>query len=348
MTAVEGVTTYREDAGAPTTESVGLSHVSLELGHLYMEDFGRGVHYLTRYFEMIRPWVDAAKRSIGRQVANPRISTCFLVDDYFSQLESPEKIIRMISEAAENSELEIDYLARESGCAQANGVDLAELLMSYLVPEPLPNSNGSVAPMEQWGWLANGERTPDFHGSRPPANETGWLSNRDRTPEVVGALAMTDAKWRPPSQSAPNRHAIFMDVELTDGKQWSCAYLAAVWQCLRLGLLRNNGRHVVHPARVPDPAPVLWSDLPAVLQLSESPKPFCAYRTMSILGSRFLEIEAATRVILGQVAAPPAVAEQLRNRAAAEKPKPYKLPAEVLDRIDYLFTSEDPADLIDD
>jgi hypothetical protein len=347
MTAAEGVTTYREDTGAPATESVGLSHLSLELGHLYMEDFGRGVEYLTRYFEMIRPWVDAAKHSIRRQVAHPRISTCFLVDDYFSQLESPEKIIRMISEAAENSGVEIDYLARESGCAQAHGLDLAELLMGYLVPEPLPNSNGSAPPMEQFGWLANGERTPDFHGARPPAMETGWLSNHDRTPEVVGAMAMTDPKWRPPSQSAPNRHAIFMDVELTDGKQWSCAYLAAVWQCLRLGLLRNNGRQVVHPMRVPDPVPVLWSDLPAVLQLSENPKPFCAYRTMSILGSRFVEIEAATRVILGQVAVPLAVAEQLQKRAAKEQPKPYQLPAQVLDRIDYLFTSEDPADLID-
>ena len=72
MTAVEGVTTYREDAGAPTTESVGLSHVSLELGHLYMEDFGRGVHYLTRYFEMIRPWVDAAKTLYPKNDARSR------------------------------------------------------------------------------------------------------------------------------------------------------------------------------------------------------------------------------------------------------------------------------------
>lgn len=348
MTAVAGVTTYMEDSGAPATESVALSHVSLELGHLYMEDFRRGVEYLTRYFEMIVPWVTAAKQTIERRVASPRISTCFLVDDYFSQLESPEKIIDMIRVAARKSHLEIDYLARESGCALAEGVELGELLMGYLVPEPLPNSNGSMPPMEQMGWLANGERTPDFHGGRPPAIETGWLSNHDRTPEVVGALAMTDPKWRPPSQSAPNRHAIFMDVELWDGKQWSCAYLAAVWQCLRLGLLRNNGRQVVHPEKVSEAIPALWSDLPAVLQLTDNPKPFCAYRTVSILGSRFIEIEAATRVILGQVGVPLAVGEQLQKRAAGEKPKPYKLPAKVLDRIDYYFTSDDPADLIDD
>ena len=347
MKAADGVT-YMEETADPPMESVALAHVSLELGHLYMDDFRGGVAYLTHYFEMIAPWVAAAQQTIARQLhgKTPRVSTCFLVDDYFSQLESPEKIIRMIREAAEHSHLSIDYLARESGCAHSGRVDLAKLLMDYLVPEPLPNSNGSLPPMDQIGWLSNGERTPDFHGQRPPATETGWLSNHDRTPEVGGVPAMTDTKWRPPSQSAPNRHAIFMDVELSDGKQWSCAYLAAVWQCLRLGLLRKEGRQVVHPMKMAEPYPALWTDLPPVVQLTENPKPFCAYRTMSILGSRFLEIEAATRVILGQVGVPPAVAEQLKDRAIGER---YKLPAKLLDRIDYYFISEDPSDyLLDD
>lgn len=337
----DGVT-YREDAGSPAVESVPLAHVSLELGHLYMEDFRRGPDYLVDYFRAVTPWVAAARKSIEQRLGKtkPRISTCFLVDDYFSQLERPERIIGMIREAADRNDLEIDYLARESGCAVADGVELAELLKGYLVPEPWPISNGRSPEVAHTGWLSNGKRTPDYHGPRPPTDQTGWLSN-DAPALVLGAPgAMTDVSWRPPTQSAPNRHAIFLDVELWDDNLWSCAYLAAVWQCARLGLLRQHGRHVVRPVRLTGPIPEQWADVPPVLQLTDRPQAFCAYRTLSILGSRFLEIEVATRVVLGQVYVPSAVTEQLFARAAKEN---YKLPDRVLDRIDYCFIGDNPA-----
>jgi hypothetical protein len=308
---------YQEDASTPATESDGLSHVSLELGHLYMEDFARGDDHLADYFEDIAPYVTATRQRLRRRMggATPRVSTCFLVDDYFSQLKSPQDVIPMIQKAADQSGLVIDYLARESACAATPDVKLAELLRSRLVKEPTPESNGG----------------------RPPLSRTGWLSNGEPSPDLDAAPAMVEQLWQPPTQSAPNRHAIFVDVELWDDRQWSCAYLAAVWQCLRLGLLRDHGRRVVHPVRLGDRLPDQWSDVPPVLRLTDNAKPFSAYRTVSLLGARFMEIEVATRVILGQVRVPQDLTDQIQARARAEG---VTLPADLLDRISYCFIGD--------
>jgi len=318
MTAPRAIA-YQEDASAPATESDGLSHVSLELGHLYMDDFAHGVDHLADYFEDIAPFVLATRARLERRLTRPgkapRISTCFLIDDYFSQIESPQHIIPMIQKAADRSGLTIDYLARESACAETKQVKLAELLRSRLVKEPAPESNGG----------------------RPPLIRTGWLSNGEPSPDLDAAPAMAEQCWQPPTQSAPNRHAIFVDVELWDDRQWSCAYLAAVWQCLRLGLLRDQGKRVVHPEKLTGPLPAQWPDVPPVLQLTETAKPFSAYRTVSLLGTRFMEIEFATRTILGQVRVPRDLTDQLRERAANEG---LSLPADILDRISYSFLDE--------
>jgi hypothetical protein len=317
MTAAP-VIAYQEDASAPPMESDGLSHVSLELGHLYMEDFAHGVDHLVDYFEIIAPYVTANIQSLKRRLGDtkaPRISTCFLIDDYFSQLESPQEVIPMIQKAADRTGLVIDYIARESACAETRETKLAELLKSRLVKEPTPNSTGG----------------------RPPLSRTGWLSNGEPSPSLDAAPAMAEATWRPPQQSAPNRHAIFVDVELWDDRHWSCAYLAAVWQCLRLGLLRDNGKRVVIPERLSGPIPAQWGDVPPVLQLTERPQPFSAYRTVSLLGSRFMEIEVATRVVLGQVRVPDEITRQIRERAERDH---LPLPADILDRINYTFIGD--------
>ena len=50
---------FRETAAEPRTQAVPLSHLSLELGHLYMEDFEAGPEHLRRHFERVRPWAEA-------------------------------------------------------------------------------------------------------------------------------------------------------------------------------------------------------------------------------------------------------------------------------------------------
>ncbi|HKT05673.1 MAG TPA: SCO2522 family protein, partial [Rugosimonospora sp.] len=177
---------------------------------------------------------------------------------------------------------------------------------------------------------------------RPPTVETGWLCNGQRTPNSAAVQAMADGRgWRPPVEHAANRHSVFVDVELWDGESdertWACAFLAAVWQLLRLGALRYQGTPVAAAQPVPDPLPRDWQAMPAVVRMNPRAAPFYAYRTVSVLGARFIPTEHAVRTILGQVAVERAVAEQLVARAAAEG---VELPADLLRRIEYVFIND--------
>src|SRR5690349_5312567 len=112
-----------EAAASPRTASIPFSHLSIELGHLYFEEFSAGPEALARYFERIRPWVEAATQILKDKVPSqrPRVSTCFLVDDYFTRFSSPAEVLPQLVKAAETKNLTIDYIARESGCVAADG-----------------------------------------------------------------------------------------------------------------------------------------------------------------------------------------------------------------------------------
>ncbi len=314
---------FEEATGVERVDQVPLAHLSIELGHLYMEDFAAGPDRLRLLMEQVAPWARAARESCAGQLSpgTARISSCFLVDDYFTQFSSPREVVPMLVRAAESAGLRIDYLARESACVQADGVDLAGLVQARLVPDPPPRTNGARPPVGDTGWLCNGERSPQ--------------------PDVPEAMRVP-AGWRPPSENGANRHSIFVDVQLwgeVDGvRQWSCPYLAAVWQLLRLGLLRHGGQQVARPRPVAAELPMAWRDLPPVTRLSDRAAPFTAFRTFSVLASRFLPIEHAVRTILSQVDVGRAVRTQMVQRAAAESPVALELPAETIDRVEYAFT----------
>lgn len=329
MTEVSG--TVRETSAEPRVTSLPMSHVSVELGHLYYEDFAAGPGALHAMFGSLAPWAAAAssRAAAGGPAGNVRVSTCFLVDDYFSQLPAPAEVIPAILKAAEQAGLQIDYLARESGCAAASGRGPAKLALGRLVTEPAPGTTGA----------------------RPPATESGWLTNGVRSPATpsgsgIPEMAMRPAEpWQPPAQNSARRHSIFVDIELWDepGGQrvWSCAMLAAVWQLLRLGLLRDLGEPVAQPADAPGEWPGDWAGLPPVVRLRPGATPFTAYTTMSLLSPRFLPVEMAVRTILGQFAADPLVLAEVGHRAAREG---ISLPGEVVDRIRYAFVSPGQAD----
>jgi hypothetical protein len=149
-----------------------------------------------------------------------------------------------------------------------------------------------------------------------------------------------EVPWAPPVQNSANRHSVFVDVELWDesqrGRRWSCAFLAAIWQLLRLGLLRYAGRAVAVPQPWEGEFPHEWARLPAVVKVNPSASPFSAYRTLSILSGRFMPTEHAVRTILSQVAIDQAVAAEAVERAQAED---VPLPLEAVDRINYIFVS---------
>lgn len=313
---------FEESTARRSVESVPLSHLSVELGHLYIEEFAGGVEQLRRHFARVAPWVAAARQACLARTptGKPRISTCFLIDDYFTRFSTPAKVVPELVRAARYSGLEIDYLARESACAVADGVPLASLVEGKLVADPPPDTNGSRPPTTETGWLCNGQRSPAT--ALPGAGE------------AMGAVQT----WEPPVENAANRHSIFLDVQLWDEahgrRTWSCPFLAAVWQLLRLGMLRNLGEAVAVPRTCEDGFPEEWDRLPPVVKLNPNAAPFSAYRTLSVLSPRFLGIEHAVRTILSQVAVERAVAEQIARRSESEG---LSLPAEVVGRIEYVF-----------
>src|SRR5215469_6697091 len=90
-------------------ESVPLSHVSIELGHLYMEDLAEGETAIRNTFAAVAPWVRAAQspRAVGCDKPAVRLSTCFLIDDYFSRFSSPAEVIPTVVAAAQSESLRI-------------------------------------------------------------------------------------------------------------------------------------------------------------------------------------------------------------------------------------------------
>jgi hypothetical protein len=180
------------------------------------------------------------------------------------------------------------------------------------------------------------------NGSRPTVLASGWLCNGERSPgsgdEPMEAMRRTS--WAPPSEIGARNHSVFVDVQLwqdKDGRRtYSCAYLAAVWQLLRLGMIRNDGASVVSPRTV-DHFPQRWSELPAITRLRPTAAPFCAYRTTSVLPTRFLPVELAVRVVLDQVSSAPEVLDQLVDRGAREG---VDVPTEVLERVEYVHFND--------
>jgi hypothetical protein len=315
--------TVLDGQGAELSQ-VGLSHLSIEVGHLYMEDLALGRARIAQVMRSAAPWLDAARTGCAEQlgIAAPRISTCFMIDDYFGTIGSPDEVIPDVLDAAKDAGISIDYLAREAGCASGDGIEPARLVLGRMVPDPPRGSSGA----------------------RPSVFDSGWLCNGERTPVADATHAMRDAPaWRPPIENGVNRHAIFVDVQLWDEadgvRTWSCPYLASVWQLLRLGLLRHDGVAVGRPCPIDVSAlPSRWTDLPPIGQLNPNAKPFTAYRTMSILDTRFQPIELAVRTILSQVDVGSAVQSQIRDRAQREG-VPIAVPVEVVERMAYVFVS---------
>jgi hypothetical protein len=321
MTSID--TTFTELAAEPRVEAVPYSHLSIELGHLYMEDFEAGIDRLRAQFARVAPWARVARtvsaggdpEQAGGHARRQRVSTCFLIDDYFTRFSTPAEVLPVLLEAARDTNLEIDYLARESACAVADGVQLGQVVAGQLIAVPPQGANGS----------------------RPPTLETGWLCNGKRSPGDT-RVAMEPTGWTAPQEIGARNHSVFVDVELwhdRDGERlYSCAYLAAVWQLLRLGMLRDEGVSVVRPRQLDDGFPSDWDMMPPITQLRPNAAPFCGYRTVSVLPARFLQTELAVRVVLGQVSPAKEVIDQLVDRASRDG---LTVSRDVTERIEYVF-----------
>lgn len=320
---------FRERNPGTIVRNVPLSHLSVEVGHFYMEDLENGEALILAQFERVRPWLTAAEASVAAGSEKPRVSTCFLLDDAFQRGTDAREIIEKLTRLSGEAGVRIDYVARESSCvARADGLRVAELVARRLLQEPEPETTtGSRPPLLRSGWLANG---------RPAAREGKVLS------------AMEGHDWQPAQEFGRATHSIFLDVELwrdfaelgadedevLGQRQYSSSFLAAVWQLVRLGLLRSDGE----PALTVSPRPAEWPDdwtlFPDVVQVNPAAKPFYAYRVLNIMPHGFLSIAHAARTIVDHFLVDPGVSESLLIRAA-EKNVP--LPVPVSDRVSHHF-----------
>jgi hypothetical protein len=324
--------TYSEAAEQNEPRHLQLAHLSIEVGHFYMKDLLDGEDRIRAQFRRVAPWIDAAIASVAAEFGpRPRVSTCFLIDDYFGSHTNPAEIMKKLLRIADECGIRFDYIAREAGCAVAENVPLAELTAAMLLPEPPVGTNGS----------------------RPPLHETGWLCNGERSADSDADQAMQVQEWRPPQEFGRRNHSIFVDVELWSWKErvekadgrlvsqrtWSCPFLAAVWHLLRLGMLRHYGEPVAQPQLWADDAdwPEHWSDLPTVIQLNPAAAPFSAYRTASILPRSYLAIENAVDVILGHLDLDRAVIDQVVERGRTEK---LAVPEDIRRRVSHIFVED--------
>jgi len=318
VTHVEA-TGFTEREADPRVQGTPLAHLSVEVGHLYTEDYNGDDGSLVANLADVARWLDAVTAAATAQLApaRPRISTCFLIDDHYGSLPEPAKVIPRLLRLAEEAGLRIDYLARESGCVREKDREIASMVAARVVDEPLPGTTGA----------------------RPPTSVSGWLANGRRSPTATSRPAMSvPVQWQPPRENVEAPHSVFVDVELWDvvdgERRYSCAFLAAVWQLLRLGMLRDNGEVVADPQPLPDDLPDSWHQLPVVMRVGDRPAAFAAFRTTSIMAGKFLKVEQAVRTILGAVATQAEVRRQLDDRAAKEK---LQLPVETVNRIEYVF-----------
>jgi len=335
VTAVD--VSYHEVTETARVEQVPLAHLSVETGHLYLDDFTGGDRQIARQLEAAAPWLEAAGKRIRKRFGRgARISTCFLVDDYTPSASSadppkPSDVFDMVTTAAEQAGFKVDYLAREAGCAIA-------CERPYAGPRDQSRLADIVA-----GLIVE-EAAVDANGARPPTAQTGWLSNGQRSPAV--AVAMEAAAWMAPEEFGKYRHSVFVDVELWSGdksrsepeRQYSCPLLSAVWQLLRLGLLRDAGRAVAMPYRFgPGEAlPDLWSQLPSITQLTPDSAPFAAYQTLSVLPSHYRAAEHAAEIIIDHLQFDEAVLKQTADRALHES-SPITLPDNPVGRVSHMF-----------
>ncbi|PXX65585.1 hypothetical protein DFR70_104650 [Nocardia tenerifensis] len=329
-------TVYSEATEQVQVAGVELAHLSIETGHFYMKNLTNGddatirAHF-KRVAKLVDLYTEAAKADFGESA---RVSTCFLIDDYFGPNTDPTEILTKVLDIANDCELRIDYLAREAGCWETplyvdghltgQQIKLAEMVASWLVAEPVQPTTGR----------------------RPPDVESGWLCNGRRSSEHDSDQAMQVPEYRHPKELGSREHSIFLDVELwnkqigKDGEEntrWSCPFLASIWQLLRLGMVRYEGRAVVEPVPRAASWPKSWWEMPSVVQLNPKAAPFAAYQALSILPQSYLNIEHAVRTILDHIVIDQEVLDKTIKRGADER---IVIPREVGQRLSHVFVDE--------
>jgi hypothetical protein len=280
-----------------------IAHMSVEIAHIYLGELTEDTagDAVSAAIDRVGPVVDRMTRDHGRTV-----STCVLIDDYFeSKGPTPEQAVEIFKNAAARLGFRLDWIAFEADCALA-----ADYFFDKLYPQPRfgESSHGGV------------------HGEPNRLSRSGqsWVSNGDPTRQTKAPRSRRflgeEVKY-PAGKVRPEiATSIALDVEIAkagsqgDDLIWSCPFLAACWQLIRLGCWREPSGGMLAPKRL--------------LAVSERPPPFFARRTLSHLPSRYLRVEHAVQVILNQLT--------IDDRARREI-DPHTAQFEIREYIEYAF-----------
>jgi hypothetical protein len=286
----------------------GVADLSLEFAHLYLGQLDEAE--AERAARLARRWLGPV---LGMcEEAGLTVSTVVMLDDYFAPDGTDlDAMVRLLDDACAAEGVEIDHLVHEAACAES----VAEL-RTHLCREPREGDGSSTPPPPAIGseWLANADPP------RGRALEQRVLRRTARArPETAQAAGA--ARGNGGGRGSRGHHSIHLDVQLwkeiaNRERLWACPTLAAWWQLIRLGMLRDEAGRPTVPPRT---------------RTREGAPPLPARRTLTLLDPRFIEVEHAVRVILERVRLPETWRRYLREGEREPGAQ------EHLERIAYMF-----------
>lgn len=257
----------------------GYADLSIEVGHAYLGELAD------------KPWLpDASAASaafwikpIIEALGSRKVSVCLMVDDYFvarGGIDPADAEVKF-AEAFERAGLPLDYVAHEADLA-----DVAADVRAMIQPQP------------RFGELAHEQPSGEMNTLKDSAGRwvsSGWVSNGDpvRKQSVDRGFRIAGAATAAVKEYVRPEHRTSMALEVQIYKsdknetEWACPFLAACWQLVRLGALRDEDNQLVFPKRL--------------RRLREDTAPFHAHKTLSLIPSSMLRVEHAVRVILSQL-----------------------------------------------
>lgn len=295
------------------------SDLSVEVGHFYISDLHKEhqrehvdvERFIHRFMES---GIVAVAPIVQKYIQYGKtVSMTVLIDDYFlpeqSSLE-PEDLVQILSDYGSRHDLDdnlrLDHIVFESALAKS----VEKMLKRLMKPPRLGDGSSEGKIHEEERWLSNGQ--------------TGRRQQTIKAPiSALGMALESEGSEETDSLSTRHLHSLSIDVEMYQDhdfnkQRYACPTLAAWWQLIRLGMLRDDN----DKSYLPEDTIVLKN------------RSLFAKRTLTTLNPRFLEIEAAVRTILSQVSIPSQWLNGLRD--GRDRPKT----DEHLRRISHIFIDE--------
>ena len=294
------------------------SELSVEVGHFYISDLHKENELGHNVERLIHQSMDAGMVAVtpivkGYCKRDKWVSMTVLIDDYFlpeaSKLDGKDvaDILREYNSRADlDPDLHLDYIVFESALAES-----VEMMLRNLIRPPrLGDGSSEGVGQHKEAWLSNGQ--------------TGRHEPSDAHSSALDMALESKRNQKTYSSRSKHPHSLSIDVEMYQERdsskpKWACPTLAAWWQLIRLGMLRDCEDAPYYPDRT------------IVLNQDRS---LFAKRTLTALSPKFLEIEAAVRTILSQVSIPPMWLKELTVGPAVPEQD------EHLRRMSHIFVDE--------